>query len=156
MLRRMDAAQALADLTEISSQVEQVAIVEGDGSLLASTARDPVRAERFVSGITRLLDEADRLAKSRGLAELTQLEVSTLGGSVFVVRRDGRMVAATTRPDPTVGLIFYDLKHCLGSIEETPVAEAPAEPAARRKAGEAATRRDPQARSTRRKADSSA
>jgi ribosomal protein L12E/L44/L45/RPP1/RPP2 len=64
------------------------------------------------------------------------------------------MVAATTRPDPTVGLIFYDLKHCLGSIEEAPAAEAPAGPAARRKAGEAAAR--PAARSTRRKADSSA
>jgi predicted regulator of Ras-like GTPase activity (Roadblock/LC7/MglB family) len=119
MLRFMDAAQALADLTEISSQVEQVAIVDRDGSLLASTARDPVRAERFAAGIARLLDEADGLAKARGLAELTQLEVSTLGGSIFVVRRAGRMVAATTRADPTVGLIFYDLKHCLGSIEET-------------------------------------
>jgi predicted regulator of Ras-like GTPase activity (Roadblock/LC7/MglB family) len=156
MLRRMDAAQALADLTEISSQVEQVAIVDLDGSLLASTARDPVRAERFVSGITRLLDEADRLAKSRGLAELTQLEVSTLGGSVFVVRRNGRMVAATTRADPTVGLIFYDLKHCLGSIEETPGAEPPPEPAASRKQSDPGARREAPVRSTRRKADSSA
>jgi hypothetical protein len=30
------------------------------------------------------------------------------------------LIAATTRPDPTVGLIFYDLKHCLGAIEEAP------------------------------------
>ena len=37
-------------------------------------------------------------------AELTQLEASTLDGSVFVVRRDGRLIAATTRSDPTVGL----------------------------------------------------
>jgi predicted regulator of Ras-like GTPase activity (Roadblock/LC7/MglB family) len=152
----MDAAQALADLTEISSQVEQVAIVDLDGSLLATTARDPVRAERFVSGITRLLDEADRLAKSRGLSELTQLEVSTLGGSVFVVRRDGRMVAATTRADPTVGLVFYDLKHCLGSIEETPVTEAQSGPAANRKQSEPGERRDAPVRAARRKADSSA
>ena len=28
------------------------------------------------------------------------------------------MIAATTRPDPTVGLVFYDLKHCLRSIDE--------------------------------------
>jgi predicted regulator of Ras-like GTPase activity (Roadblock/LC7/MglB family) len=153
----MDAVQALADLTEISSQVEQVAIVAPDGSLLATTARDPVRAERFVSGITRLLDEADRLAKSRGLSELTQLEVSTLGGSVFVVRRDGRMVAASTRADPTVGLIFYDLKHCLGSIGETPGADAPSKPAANGKnQGETGERRDAPVRSARRKADSSA
>jgi predicted regulator of Ras-like GTPase activity (Roadblock/LC7/MglB family) len=113
----MDAAQALADLTEISSQVHQAAILDRDGSLLAATARDPVRAERFVAALTPLLDEADRLARSRGLAELSQLEVSTLEGSVFAVRQDGRLIAATTRSDPTVGLIFYDLKHCLGSID---------------------------------------
>ena len=77
----MDAVQALADLTEISSQVHQVAILDSDGTLLAATAREPVRAERFVASLMPLLDEA------------------------------------TTRSDPTVGLIFYDLKHCLGSID---------------------------------------
>jgi predicted regulator of Ras-like GTPase activity (Roadblock/LC7/MglB family) len=117
MLNAMDAAQALADLTEISSQVGQVAIVDRDGTLLATTVRDPARAERLVSAVSRLIEEADRLARSRGLPELTQIEASTLEGSVFVVRRDGRLIAATTRPDPTVGLVFYDLKHCLGSIE---------------------------------------
>jgi predicted regulator of Ras-like GTPase activity (Roadblock/LC7/MglB family) len=123
----MDAAQALADLTEISSQVHQVAILDRDGSLLAATARDPARGERFVATLTPLLDEADRLARSRGLPELTQLEVSTLEGSVFAVRRDGRLIAATTRSDPTVGLIFYDLKHCLGSIDDTAAGQAQSE-----------------------------
>jgi predicted regulator of Ras-like GTPase activity (Roadblock/LC7/MglB family) len=113
----MDAAQALADLTEISSQVHQVAILDSDGTLVAATARDPVRAERFVSALAPLLDEADRLARSRGLPELAQLEVSTLEGSVFAVRDEGRLIVATTRPDPTVGLVFYDLKHCLSSID---------------------------------------
>ncbi len=134
----MDAAQALADLTEISSQVAQVAIVDRDGSLLATTARDPARTERFVGAVSRLLEEAARLARSRGLPELTQLEASTLDGSVFAVRRDGRLIAATTRPDPTVGLIFYDLKHCLGAIEEAapPTSNGTRAPArrARRKA----------------------
>ena len=27
------------------------------------------------------------------------------------------MIAATTTPEPTVGLVFYDLKTCLRSIE---------------------------------------
>jgi predicted regulator of Ras-like GTPase activity (Roadblock/LC7/MglB family) len=119
----MDAVQALADLTEISSQVGQVAIVDRDGSLLATTVSDPGRAERLVSAVSTLVEEADRLARTRGLPELTQLEASTFEGSVFAVRRDGRLIAATTRPDPTVGLVFYDLKHCLGSIEE-PAANA--------------------------------
>jgi predicted regulator of Ras-like GTPase activity (Roadblock/LC7/MglB family) len=116
----MDAAQALADLTEISSQVHQVAILDSDGTLLAATAHDPVRAERFVAALAPLLDEADRLARSRGLPELGQLEVSTLEGSVFAVRQEGRLIVATTRPDPTVGLVFYDLKHCLSSIDSVP------------------------------------
>jgi len=117
MLRRMDAAQALADLSEISSQVVQAAILDTDGSVLASTIDDQSRTERFVAGVERLLDEAGRLCQGRGLPSLNQLEVATLDGSVFVVRRGGRLVAATTRSDPTVGLVFYDLKHCLGSIE---------------------------------------
>ena len=120
MLRRMDAAQALADLTEISSQVVHVAIVDEEGAILASTIPDPGRAERFLDGVRRLLEEADGVRQSRGLSDLSQLEAATLDGSVFVVRREGRMIAATTRPDPTVGLVFYDLKHCLRSIDAPP------------------------------------
>ena len=124
MLSRMDAAQALADLTEISSQVVDVAIIDADGSIMATTAEDPGRGERFVAGILRLVEQADALREARGLADLAQLEAATLDGSVFVVRRGGRTIAATTRPDPTVGLVFYDLKHCLRSIEDgTPAAE---------------------------------
>jgi len=116
----MDAAQALADLTEISSQVVHVAIVEDGGNVLATTIADAGRAARFVDGVTTLLAEADGLRQSRGLPSLSQLEAATLDGSVFVVRRGDRVIAATTRPDPTVGLVFYDLKHCLRSIEEAP------------------------------------
>jgi predicted regulator of Ras-like GTPase activity (Roadblock/LC7/MglB family) len=93
-------------------------IVDRDGSLLATTVRDAGRAERLAAAISRLVDEADKLAHARGLPELTQLEASTLEGSVFAVRRGGRLIAATTRTDPTVGLVFYDLKHCLGAIDE--------------------------------------
>ena len=126
----MDADQALADLTEISSQVVQVAIVDRDGQLLATTIPDPARAKRFVVGIGKLLEEADALRQARGLPWLTQIEAATLDGSVFVVRRGDRLIAATTLPDPTVGLVFYDLKHCLRSIEEPTGAEAPAGDAA--------------------------
>src|SRR3954466_6211836 len=131
MLRRMDAPQALADLTEISSQVVDVAIIDTDGSIMATTAGDPARAERFATGIARLVEQADALREARNLPDLAQLEAATLEGSVFVVRRNGRLIAATTRPDPPVGLVFYDLKHCLRTIEDeaaAPVADA-AEPA---------------------------
>jgi len=116
----VDAAQALADLTEISSQIVQAAIVDADGAVLASTFDDGQRAERFGRGIERFLAEADAVRAAHGLDGLAQLEAATLDGSVFVVRNAGgaRSVAAVTRPEPTVGLVFYDLKHCLRSIDE--------------------------------------
>ena len=155
----MDAAQALADLTEISSQVVQVVIADRDGSVLATTIPDPARAERFIVGIGKLLEEADGLRQSRGLAWLSQLEAATLDGSVFIVRRDSRLIAATTRPDPTVGLVFYDLKHCLRSVEEpaTPGSfDAPAVEPGSESEGEAAASRDERIkRRSRKKADAS-
>jgi predicted regulator of Ras-like GTPase activity (Roadblock/LC7/MglB family) len=136
MLRRMDAPQALADLTEISSQVVDVAIIDENGAIMATTAGDQGRAERLVAGVTRLLEQAETLREVRGLSDLAQLEAATLDGSVFVVRRNGRVIAATTRPDPTVGLVFYDLKHCLRSIEDgvpaPPEAKPPRAPARKR------------------------
>jgi predicted regulator of Ras-like GTPase activity (Roadblock/LC7/MglB family) len=144
MLRPVDAAQALADLTEISSQVVDVAIVDEDGSIMATTAADPARAERFVAGIARLVEQADALREARGLPDLAQLEAATLQGSVFVVRRNGRTIAATTRPDPTVGLVFYDLKHCLRTVEDA----APPRPS------ESAS--EPKPRSSRKKTDAPA
>jgi predicted regulator of Ras-like GTPase activity (Roadblock/LC7/MglB family) len=151
MLSAMDAAQALADLTEISSQVTLVAILDRDGSILATTVRDAGGAERFVAPARKLLEQADRLALARGLPELSQLEASTLDGSVFAVRRDGRLIVATTRSDPTVGLIFYDLKHCLGSIDDAPAGAAADPPSDG--AAEPGARPRPRPR---RKADSSA
>ena len=137
MLRRMDAAQALADLTGISSQVVHVAIVDGEGAVLATSIADAGRAARFVQGVATLLEEADSLRQARGLPSLSQLEAATLEGSVFVVQRDGRIIAATTRPDPTVGLVFYDLKHCLRSIDDEIVGKG-APRRARKTAGDAA------------------
>jgi len=124
----MDAAQALADLTEISSQVVAVVILEEGGSLLATTIAAPGVGARFVAGVGRLLEEAESQAQAGGLGgAISQLEASTLEGSVFAVRSGGRLIAATTRPDPTVGLVLYDLKRCLESLDEAVAPErAPA------------------------------
>jgi hypothetical protein len=136
----MDAAQALADLTEISSQVVNVAVLE-DGEAVASTIEDPAGAARFAEGVARLVAEADLVAEQRALPALVQLEAATLDGSVFVVRRGSRLIAATTRPDPTVGLVFYDLKHCLASVGAPPAEEPAAAAAAEGEDAAAAPRR---------------
>jgi hypothetical protein len=119
MLRRMDAARALADLTEISSQVVQVAILDGDGSPLATTIEDPAWRDRFIEVLSRLVAEAEAQALTGRLGSgLAQFEASTFEGSVFAVRNRGRLIAATTRPDPTVGLVLYDLRRCLESLDD--------------------------------------
>jgi predicted regulator of Ras-like GTPase activity (Roadblock/LC7/MglB family) len=112
----MDASQALADLTEISSQIEAAVLFDGAGAVQGSTLADAAAAEELVQMAGDLLAAAG--AFRSGDAEVTQLEASTQDGSVFVVRDDARSVVATTAPDPTVGLVFYDLKSCLrGSAE---------------------------------------
>jgi predicted regulator of Ras-like GTPase activity (Roadblock/LC7/MglB family) len=113
MLGPMDAAQAIADLEEISPQVRDVVVVGSDGSPVGSNLPDEDAAVRLADGARSLVETAEALRPG-----VAQLEVATLAGSVFVVRDGDRMIAATTTPEPTVGLVFYDLKTCLRSIEK--------------------------------------
>ena len=112
----MDAAQALADLTEISSQIEAAVVLDADGSALASTL-DEQRAPEFTQVVQELL-AAVRRASGSDSGELAQAEIATADGSVFLVRDEQRTIAATTGPEPTVGLVFYDLKSCLRSFAQ--------------------------------------
>jgi predicted regulator of Ras-like GTPase activity (Roadblock/LC7/MglB family) len=114
----VDAAQAIADLTEISSQIETVVVTDAGGSILGSSLADDARARRVADGAARLLEQAAAAAPAGEGAELAQLEAATPEGSVFVVREGGRTIAATTSPEPTVGLVFYDLKSCLRALDE--------------------------------------
>src|SRR5437764_97959 len=80
----MDAAQALADLTEISSQIETAVLFDESGSVLASTLADETRATELARAAAELLDAAAEVQPGGGT--LTQLDAATLDGSVFVVR----------------------------------------------------------------------
>jgi predicted regulator of Ras-like GTPase activity (Roadblock/LC7/MglB family) len=133
MLAGVDAAQAISDLTEISPQVRRVAVIEADGSVAGSNLTDAAAAERLAGGAKRLVEEARALRP-----DVAQLEAATLDGSVFVVRDGERMIAATTTPEPTVGLVFYDLKTCLRSVDE-PKKPAPRKRAPKKAADDAAS-----------------
>jgi predicted regulator of Ras-like GTPase activity (Roadblock/LC7/MglB family) len=107
----MDAAQSLADLIQISSQIRAAVIVDAQGAVAGSTLADGAA-----------LAEAGRalLADASGLrngAEPAQLEAATEDGSLFVLRDGGRTIVATTGPRPTVGLVFYDLKSSLRAVD---------------------------------------
>ncbi len=117
----MDAQQALADLTEISSQIQAAVVFDDKGKVAGSTVPD---GEAFARAAADLLAAAEEI--KTGDSPLTQLEVATGDGSVFVVREGKATIAATTGADPTVGLVFYDLKSALRSVK-------PSRPPARRK-----------------------
>jgi hypothetical protein len=106
---------ALDELREISSQIESAVLFDEKGKVLAATLRDD-RAE-WVASAARMLFEA---AAKAGQGEPTQLEAATGEGSLFVVRDGEMLIAAATLPDPTAGLVFYDLKSCLRSAAAKP------------------------------------
>ena len=123
----MDAAKALADLVEISSQIESAVLADSDGTVLASTFADEARAQTIAKEARELLRAA---AGSAG--DPSQVEVAFHEGCVFVVADGERLVAAVTGREPTAGLVFYDLKTCLRlSAEPEPAKKAAA--GARRK-----------------------
>ena len=107
----MDAAQALADLTEISSQIEAAVLFDADGAVEGSTLPDEATAQRLAEAGARLLERAEAV-RSEDVG-VTQVEAALAEGCVFVVRDGDRRIAATTVANPTVGLVFYDLKSCL-------------------------------------------
>jgi predicted regulator of Ras-like GTPase activity (Roadblock/LC7/MglB family) len=129
----MDAQQALADLTEISSQIQAAVIFDAKGKVTGSTLSGSGRAEELVRSASELLSAAEGLRS--GNSALTQLEVATAEGSVFVVREGETAIVATTGGNPTVGLVFYDLKSALRSIKAAP--RTTRKPAARKKAAAA-------------------
>lgn len=118
----MDTTQALADLTEISSQVEAAVLFDEAGEVAGSTLPDE-QASRLAASAAELLSRAATVGEKG--EEVTQVEASTPDGSVFVVREGSRRIAAVTGPDPTIGLVFYDLKSCLRGVGSGPDAERP-------------------------------
>jgi predicted regulator of Ras-like GTPase activity (Roadblock/LC7/MglB family) len=107
----VDVAQALADLTEISTQIEAAVLFDADGTVEGSTLADDGAAQALAAAARVLLERADELRGEE--AAVTQLQVSLASGCVFVVRDGDRRIAGTTVPSPTVGLVFYDLKSAL-------------------------------------------
>ncbi len=109
----MDATQALAELAELSSQVERAAVLDAKGSVLASTGDE---GDALARSALDLLTAAGELHPSAG--DVTRAEIELGEGGLFVLREGGRTIAATTGPNPTSGLVAYDLRTCLQGIDE--------------------------------------
>jgi len=111
----MDAAQALEELMELSSQITAAVALDGEGSVLAASSEDPAVATSLTASTLELVSAAADLGADG--EEVTRVEVELDEGAFFVVREGGRTVAATTGPKPTSGLVVYDLRTCAQAIE---------------------------------------
>jgi predicted regulator of Ras-like GTPase activity (Roadblock/LC7/MglB family) len=98
----MEPAEALAELTHLSSQVEDAVIVGESGFVLASTGA-PERGEQLARIGAELLRAATGV---RPYAEVSRVQVALRSTSVFVVSEAGRVIVATTVSEPTAGLVL--------------------------------------------------
>ena len=112
----MDAAAALADLVEISPQIEAAAVVAGDGELAGSVGVPEARATVLARAARELLDGAAAFRSDQG--RVTQLHAELAGGDVFLVAADERAIVAVAQERATPGLLFYDLKRCLARVAD--------------------------------------
>jgi predicted regulator of Ras-like GTPase activity (Roadblock/LC7/MglB family) len=116
------ARHALSELLEVSPQIEYAIVSSHDGTALASVRRTGIDGPHIPTALgsvlARILEEADRGRRELGREPVTQCEIATGDGNVFVVSDDTRLVAAMTAPEPTVGLVFYDLKTALRSVRD--------------------------------------
>jgi len=112
----VEPSEALDELTTLSSQIQDAALLGESGFVLASTGT-PERGERLARVAVDLLAAA---AGVRADGAVTRVEVRQPEGGVFVVVEAGRTAVATTVPEPTAGLVLYDLRTALRRLEEAP------------------------------------
>ena len=125
----MEPNEALAELLDLSSQIAEVAILGESGFVLASSG-SPERGERLAAAAAEIVAAAGEV---RPGGEVTRVEVSLGTNSLFVVREGGRTAVARTVPEPTAGLVVYDLRTALRRLDQ-----APDRKPSRRKKGEPA------------------
>jgi len=113
----MEAARALADLVEISPQIEAAAVVSGEGELAGSVGVPQARAGVLARSVLQLLDGA---AAFRGdESRVTQLHAELATGDLFAVTgADEQTIVAVTGVRMPPGLVFYDLKRCLAALAD--------------------------------------
>ena len=119
----MDATQALRELMELSSQITAAVVLDAEGAAVASAPADPTESTALAASARELVAAAGGLGPDG--QDVTRVEIELGEGAFFVVREGGYTVAAITGPEPTSGLVVYDLRTCAQSIQ-------PAEPKKRR------------------------
>jgi predicted regulator of Ras-like GTPase activity (Roadblock/LC7/MglB family) len=112
----VDAARALADLVEISPQIEAAAVVGVEGDPAGTVGVPETRSAILAGAVRELLEGA---ASFRSEGRVTQLHASLEDGDVFVVTGAKEpTIVAVTDAGAAPGLVFYDLKRCLAAMAD--------------------------------------
>jgi predicted regulator of Ras-like GTPase activity (Roadblock/LC7/MglB family) len=113
------AQEAIADLLDVSPQVEHVVIATRAGEVIAhSMGERDSAATSFAQASLRIVEQAEAARLDLDRDPVTQCEIATGSSHIFVVTDTERFVSAITPVDPTVGLVFYDLKTVLRTLRE--------------------------------------
>jgi predicted regulator of Ras-like GTPase activity (Roadblock/LC7/MglB family) len=112
----VDAARALADLVEISPQIEAAAVLGADGEPGGAVGVPEGRAAVLARAVRELVRGAGAF---RSEGRVTQLHASLEDGDVFAVTdAEERTIVAVTEAGAAPGLVFYDLKRCLAAVAD--------------------------------------
>ena len=123
----VDAEAALADLVDVSRDVEAAVLLLHEGRMAASGLPDG-RAEAFAAAVRKVAAAAEHM-KPGEEAPLMRLDARVGGKAVVIVRDGDRLAAATAAATAPAALVAYDLTACLRSVETGAVAEAADAPA---------------------------
>jgi hypothetical protein len=103
---------ALRYLDELSTDIRAAVLLDRSGALVAGS--EGVPGEKLRERTLRLLSQADAAAHfDQGV---TQVEASTVGGSVFALRSEGWTIAVVSGRFALPSLMFYDLRSVLGDL----------------------------------------
>ena len=88
-----------------------IGVIGADGAVIASSGEDE---DSLAGAALELVGAASELGSG---GEVTRVEVELAEGALFVVREGDRTIAARTGPEPTSGLVVYDLRTCIRTID---------------------------------------
>ena len=111
----MDASAALSELLALSTQVVEAVVTRPDGAVEAARTAGDERARGLAAVGADLLTEASSL---RPEVAVERVHVDLGRGSLVAVSDGTRTIVASTVPEPTAGLVAFDLRTALRRMAE--------------------------------------
>jgi predicted regulator of Ras-like GTPase activity (Roadblock/LC7/MglB family) len=112
----VDVDDALAELLQLSSQVQAAVVLSVDGTVLGAAPSGSRRAKALAAVVPELVERAGEVRRQD--AALARIEINLDSGGVFVVRDGNHVAAAATARSPVNELVIYDLRICLRRLED--------------------------------------